>query len=424
MKKLIAVLLAAMLITFAAAPVFAANSGTTVKDEDMGAEPSKDDTSAMSIESLVSGVVPQIKSAKDNAAETGEGFKGGLMALTFDDGPSQYTNKLLDALKERNIHATFFVVGDRISEFEDVIKREYDEGHEVANHTYSHVYLTNLSTSEALNQLEKTDDTINQLLGITTGTPVVRPPGGYINDSVAANLGKPVALWSIDTLDWKSRDADAVEAQILNQACDGGIILLHDLYETSVDGGIAAIDKLSKEGWEFCTFSELYRRKGLTLENGVTYIDAPNDGVDFGVRTEAQKRTDAESAIEAGLVKQEISLGIDPSNKDEKESKTEKTKSVSDNSGDMPKTMLIICCVILLIYLFGFVRILKQPAPPAGKAKINVQNYPDAGRSKSSYDEKTYYSSAAASDRHGNGSDSHDRGHRSNRDAYNRRRNR
>lgn len=307
---------------------------------------------------------PDTQTSADSSADgTAAEKKGGLMALTFDDGPSKNTIKLLDELKKRDIQATFFVVGERLDEFSDVLLREYNEGHEIGNHTWDHLNLTSADSATANASLQKTEDKVNEIIGTNIDPLIIRPTYGSVNDTVRGYVDTPLILWSIDTLDWKSRDADAVKEQILNQACDGAIILLHDLYDTSVDGAIAAVDELTKEGYTFVTVSELFRRKGETLETGVTYTNAEDNGIDLGPLPE----------------------------KDEKEEKTDDTekekKETQREDKGFPWAWLIFCGVILLIYALGLTRAFGWfQTSPRTRKDISHEKTADSSRRRSSSD--------------------------------------
>lgn len=193
-----------------------------------------------------------------------------MVALTFDDGPGgESTIRILDALKKYNAHATFFVVGSNIDKYADIIKREAAEGSEVGNHTNSHVQLTKLDTNGILSEVNGVKEKIMQL----TGQKVVpiRPPYGAVDDNVMATITDPVILWSIDTLDWKTRDAQSTIQNIQSSVYDGAIILMHDIYSTTADAAVNIIDWLHSQGYQMVTVSELgyYRRGGL--KTGVRY---------------------------------------------------------------------------------------------------------------------------------------------------------
>ena len=176
------------------------------------------------------------------------------IALTFDAGPpgkkdgypNGLTNYLLDGLKQRGAVASFLMVGERVSEVSDVLPRMVNEGHELGNHTMNHpmCHLTGLDVDDIRTQI---DDATNAVKDIAGQAPqVLRPVGGGGNSdvkAVAAELGYPIINWSVDTEDWKYRDADHVKKVIVEQAQDGDVVLMHDLYETSVRGALAAIDE-------------------------------------------------------------------------------------------------------------------------------------------------------------------------------------
>lgn len=195
-----------------------------------------------------------------------------LVAITFDDGPGPYTEGLLDALKERNAKATFFLVGSRVSGNTQAVLREYQEGHQVASHSWSHPKLTTLGGDALAAQLNDTAAAISAITG--TSEFYLRPPYGSYNDTVCSYAGVPIILWSVDTLDWKYRNVETVKNNIVSGACDGAIILLHDIHETSVQGAIAAIDVLQAEGYKFVTVKELFAAKGIDPQPGKVYSSA------------------------------------------------------------------------------------------------------------------------------------------------------
>ena len=205
-----------------------------------------------------------------------------LIAITFDDGPGKYTAELLDALKKYNAKATFFLVGTCVERYPELVKREVEEGHQVANHSWDHTKLTTLSPDGIFSQLSKTENAIDKACGKDLGTLMVRPPYGSSNSAVQNSANAPLIFWSVDTLDWKYRNAETVKNNIVNNAKDGAIILLHDIHSTSVQGAIAAMEELTGQGYTFVTVSELFRRKGITMSNGTGYHSAPANGVDLG----------------------------------------------------------------------------------------------------------------------------------------------
>ena len=195
-----------------------------------------------------------------------------LVALTFDDGPGPYTQRLLDGLAEHNAKATFFCLGERTASYPDVVARIVAEGHQVANHSFSHPNLNELSAESALAQLTRTDDALNKVTG-GSGAYFCRAPYGNSSEGLRKIMSAPLIQWSVDTLDWQVRNTKRVTENILRDTYDGSIVLLHDIHAFSVDGVLAALDTLEERGYEFVTVKELMRRRGIMPENGVVYYD-------------------------------------------------------------------------------------------------------------------------------------------------------
>lgn len=190
----------------------------------------------------------------ETTAEQSIATEAPKIALTFDDGPSIYTEELLDGLKERDVKATFFVIGECAEEYPDIVKREAKEGHLVGNHTYTHVNIEELSLDDAREEIEKT----NQILENLTGqkTEYVRPPFGIWEDELE-DLKMLSVLWSIDTLDWTTGNVDEVVNKVVTQAEENDIILMHDCYKSSVQAALRIVDLLQAEGFQFVTVDEL-----------------------------------------------------------------------------------------------------------------------------------------------------------------------
>ena len=211
--------------------------------------------------------------AKTSGAQTSASRKKAdkYIALTFDDGPSSFTNRLLDCLEKNNAKATFFMVGKEIDSFPDEVKRMESLGCELGNHTYSHVDLTTLSPEDMSAEIAGVDEDLVNLVG--HGATVLRPPYGNINDSVRSTVGTPMILWSIDTLDWESQDAQQITEAVMSQVQDGSIILLHDIFSTSVDAVEIFIPRLIDEGYQLVTIHELAKINGTELQTGIAYGD-------------------------------------------------------------------------------------------------------------------------------------------------------
>ena len=182
------------------------------------------------------------------------GFTGKLIAITFDDGPGAYTAMLLDELAARDVKATFFVSGYRAKGYPETLGRIVAEGHQLASHTQNHENLNTLSSSKIASEISQTQELITAAGG--DDPAYIRPPYGNANQTVRNAAQAPLINWS-------------------------AIILVHDIYKTSVDGALAAIDQLLAQGYEFVTVRDLLLRRGIRPEAGVMYYDAKNTGVNL-----------------------------------------------------------------------------------------------------------------------------------------------
>lgn len=223
-----------------------------------------------SSEPPVSSEPPPSSIAMPESSETVQKEK--KVALTFDDGPSKETGRLLDALKAHNAKATFFVLGNRVETYNQFIVRMKNENHQIGNHSYDHKNLTDLHADQVSDEIINTNKLINELAGLSS--TVMRPPYGSHNsmiDTVIKNAGQSIILWNIDPQDWKFRDAKTVSKHILSHVKDGDIILLHDIYGSSVDAAIIVLDELTKQGYTFVTVDELIARNGAAPVPGQCY---------------------------------------------------------------------------------------------------------------------------------------------------------
>ena len=178
------------------------------------------------------------------------------VALTFDDGPHPvYTEKLLDGLKKRGVKATFFVTGEHAELHPEIIKRMYDEGHLIGNHTYSHIQLTEANREQFKDELIQT----NEILHDITGDEIqyVRPPYGSWDKKFETDLNMFPVLWNVDPLDWCTANTSRVANTVLGEVSDNDIILLHDYYDTSVEAALIVVDELTKKGYEFVTVDKI-----------------------------------------------------------------------------------------------------------------------------------------------------------------------
>ena len=197
-----------------------------------------------------------------------------LVALTFDDGPRRSTTTaLLDGLKERGARATFFLIGMQIAGNEALIERMAGEGHQIGVHTLDHVLTAGMDHETFTEQVEGSRRLLYALLG--EGEYWLRPPYGILDENVKSWADTPIVLWSVDPEDWKDGDAARVSRHVLSRVRDGDIVLLHDIYPSSVEAALEIVDVLQKDGWRFVTVGELLNAKGVLPESGGVYQRAP-----------------------------------------------------------------------------------------------------------------------------------------------------
>ncbi len=178
------------------------------------------------------------------------------IALTFDDGPcAGCTNQLLDGLKKRNVKATFFLIGKNAENNPKLVRRIYEEGHLIGNHTYSHVEITKVSDEEAIQELQKTDQIIWKITG--EHVQYMRPPFGAWQKELESRLEVLPVLWTVDPLDWTTENVEEIVNKVVTETKENDIILLHDCYKSSVEAALRIIDDLQKEGYEFVTVDQL-----------------------------------------------------------------------------------------------------------------------------------------------------------------------
>lgn len=199
-----------------------------------------------------------------------------MIALTFDDGPSEQTDRILKVLAQYNARATFCVVGSRVEGYADVLKRTVAQGNEIASHTWDHKKLTTLSVKSIRSQLSRTSQAVKEIAGFEIRA--LRPPYGSTNKnvrSVCKDSGMYVITWNIDTLDWKNRNTGKTRKAILNGAKNGNVILMHDLYATTASAVEQAVPELIERGIQLVTVSELlaYHKDGIVPGTVYTNLD-------------------------------------------------------------------------------------------------------------------------------------------------------
>ncbi len=195
-----------------------------------------------------------------------------MVALTFDDGPlTSVTTRILDVLEKNNSRATFFVVGNRVNTYKGCIERAHGMGCEIGNHSYSHQTLTVVNVSTMKSQIDQTNNVVKNITG--EAPVLVRAPGGSFNSTVLSNIKMPFIQWSIDTLDWKSRNANSVVSIIKSNVKDGSIILMHDLYSSTASATETIVPWLIKQGYQIVTVSEMMAVRGYNLKSGKVYYN-------------------------------------------------------------------------------------------------------------------------------------------------------
>lgn len=192
-----------------------------------------------------------------------------MIALTFDDGPGEYTEELINCLVENNAKATFFMLGQNVEAYPEIAKELSDAGMELGNHSYSHPDLVTIGAEAAAQQVSNTDAALKAATGFEA--TVMRPPGGSFNDSVKAAIDHPLIIWSIDTRDWATKSEDQTYQVVMDNAQDGSVVLMHDIHEWSVKAAIRMIPDLIAKGFKLVTVSELAEAKGKTLQSGNAY---------------------------------------------------------------------------------------------------------------------------------------------------------
>ena len=201
---------------------------------------------------------------------------GKTVALTFDDGPRRDTTlPLLEGLRERGIPATFFLIGQQIPGNEDIILQMAEDGHQIGNHTYTHLCLQNAGEDSIIQEIQKTQVLLEELLG--PGDYWLRPPYGLVDSRCAHLASTPMVYWSLDPEDWKHLDTQRVASYVISNVEPGDIILLHDFYPTSVEAALQIADALLAEGYTFLTVEQLLTSNGVQPQNGVLYASASGE---------------------------------------------------------------------------------------------------------------------------------------------------
>jgi peptidoglycan-N-acetylglucosamine deacetylase len=215
---------------------------------------------------------PPANASSASAATYSSAHVNGLyIAMTFDDGPSpETTPRLLDLLKQRNIKATFFLIGQNAQHNPDLVRRILAEGHEIGNHSWTHPQLSKLSDERVSEEITKTQDTIKNETGFAP--TLLRPPYGAITkrqrEWIEQKYGLNIILWSVDPFDWKRPGGSVIEQRIVSGAQPGAIILSHDIHKQTVDAMPATLQALANKGFKFVTVSQLLSMNKPTSTTG------------------------------------------------------------------------------------------------------------------------------------------------------------
>lgn len=233
-----------------------------------------------------------------------------MVALTYDDGPSENVDELISLLQDNGGLATFFLLGKNIVNYPERVSRIADSGNEAANHTYNHVKITDLSMDATISEIGGNSDLIESLCGIRP--TLVRPPRGVYDDASCARVaavdnGYPLIYWSIDTRDWEHRDAAKTVETIRSEVRDGSIILMHDPEKSSIEASKVIIPELVSEGYQLVTVTEMATGRG-GMEPGKIYysfypedVNVGSDGSDrSGTAGAAENTNETETAADAG----------------------------------------------------------------------------------------------------------------------------
>lgn len=177
------------------------------------------------------------------------------IAITFDDGPSRYTEDIINTLEKYNCNATFFVLGNKVSAYQELLKKSIKNGNEIGNHTYNHKWLSRLSKNEIIEQINRTQNILKDTVNYTP--TLLRPSYGSVNDRIRKNTNLDIVLWTIDTKDWKIHNVDRIVELAIRNIEDGDIILMHDTYKRTDEALKKLIPILLDKGYQIVTVSEL-----------------------------------------------------------------------------------------------------------------------------------------------------------------------
>ncbi len=241
---------------------------STVKNNRSG-----DGPNAQQVQATASPVPESVEAAAQPTPTPAPVIRDKAVALTFDDGPSRANDgRIVETLQKYGAHATFFVLGDRARVDGDILQMYLAAGCEIGSHSWNHPQLSKMKWDEIERQLSKTNKTVSKLTG-GYQIQLLRPPYGSISNTMRKKLDMPMILWSLDTLDWKTRNTKKIFREVRKEVKDGDIILMHDIYSTTADAVEKVVPWLQNKGYDILTVSELMERKGKNIEGGSAYLN-------------------------------------------------------------------------------------------------------------------------------------------------------
>ena len=184
-----------------------------------------------------------------------------MIALTFDDGPSKYTDKIIDLLNKYDASGTFFILGNKVEMYKETLIKMVEQGSEIGNHSYNHKWLIKLNKNDFINQVNQTQSILKSTIGYTP--TLLRPTYGSVNDEIKNNTTLDIVLWNIDTLDWKLKNYKDIANRVIGKVDDGDIVLMHDIHEKTLKALEIILPKLKEEKYQFVTVSELKKAQEL-----------------------------------------------------------------------------------------------------------------------------------------------------------------
>ncbi len=206
---------------------------------------------------------------KDGVTVSGAEIGDKAIALSFDDGPGKYTEKLLDGLEKYGAKATFFVVGKKAEKYPDTVNRIFSDGHLLGMHTYDHIDMYHNSVKSVKENVKKNEDVLQKVTG---EKPLfLRAPYGNVTPVQLKAIENIFVSWSLDSFDWRGKDEEYIFNRLVNKAADGDIVLMHDTKEATVNAVLRAIPELQKRGFRFVRVDELLSRNGNEIKYGIAY---------------------------------------------------------------------------------------------------------------------------------------------------------